>query len=454
VSPARKPKQPARSASRRAPAGGDPRVPIAVALGVTLLLVFLGYWIFRGLGEPSVPSDAIAKVGDRSITKEEYGRALQQAAARQGLRKPPKPGSPAYLQLKNQAISDALDVVWIEGEAKDRGIEVSDREVAQQLDQIKKQNFRSEAQFQQFLARSGFSQQDVDTRVRLQILSQKIQQQVGKKIPKVTSTDISDYYDAAREQFQTPEQRNLRLVLNKDKSKVDAAKAALESDSSDAAWKKIAKKYSTDVASKQNGGERTGITPGLLEGALDKAVFDAGAGQLVGPLKTPLGYYVFEVTKVTPPSTTPLSKAQGQIRQTLSGQVQQNYFSSFIEDYRAKWTAETVCAKGFLIDRCENFTAPAPVCPPAQAKQGCPPPVTNIRPIAPGTALPLSTPQGVVQRPHPPGSGAAVAVPGLPGAIPGQPPVPGAPPGAAPPGAAPPGAAPPGAAPPAAPPGG
>ncbi len=453
--PVRKPKQPARGAPQRGGARQrDPRVPIAIGLGVALLLVFVGYWVFRGLGDPSIPSDAIAKVGDSPVKKADYNRAFEQAAKRQGLRKPPKQGTPAYQQLKNQAISDTLDVAWIEGEAKDRGVQATDHEVSQQLDQIKKQNFRSEAQFQQFLARSGFTQQDVITRVRLQILSQKIQQQIGQQIPKVTDSDVSNYYDGAREQFQQPEQRDLRLVLNKDQAKAEAAKAALEKDGSDASWKKVAKQYSTDVASKDNGGERTGITKGLLEGDLDKAVFAAPNGQLEGPVKTPLGYYVFEVTKVTPAQTQPLSQAKDQIRQTLTGQIQQNYFSAFISDYRSKWTAKTFCAKGYLIDRCDNFVAPRPVCTAAQAKQqGCPAPVTNIRPIAPGTALPLGlAPQGQVQRPHPPGLGVAPAIPGLPGAIPGQG-IPGAPPGAAPPGAAPPGAAPGGTA-PAAPPGG
>ena len=51
-----------------------------------------------------------------------------------------------------------------------------------------------------------------------------------------------------RSQFTHPETRDVRLVLNKDKAKVEQAKAALEKDDSAQSWKKVAKQYSTDPA--------------------------------------------------------------------------------------------------------------------------------------------------------------------------------------------------------------
>jgi len=425
----------------------DKRIALIV-FGAFVVLLFAGYAIFRGLGDPSVPDDAVAVVEDvpddlGTISKSDFDRALKQSAASAGVDKVPKPGTAEYKNLQDAAIGDQLDAAWIQGEAAELGITTTDKEVANQLQQIKKQNFRSEKEFQQFLDRSGFTPEDVDTRVRLQILSTDIQARVTEGASKVTDADVDDFYEASKAQFEQPETRDVRLVLNKDKAKVDQAKAELEKDSSNRSWAKVAERFSSDPASRSNGGLRPSVSEGLLEQPLDSEIFDAAEGELVGPVKTPLGYYVFEVEKITPARTQPLTgQVREQIRQQLLQQDQQELFSAFVDDYGSKWASRTFCADGFVTDRCANFGGSAhpqnapPGCYEASPKGGrppaCPAPVTQMVPALPGTVTLLS-PQGTrqPQRPIPAGLQAPEAT-GLPGAVPGAPPSVGAPPGSAP----------------------
>jgi parvulin-like peptidyl-prolyl isomerase len=391
------------------------RLPLIV-FGAAVVLFVAGYAIFRGLGHPSVASGDVAVVedapsGTSPISKAEFDRALQQTAARSGVKKVPKPGDPQYDQLKQGALNDLLDQVWIQGEADELGITATPNEVTSLLRQTIKQNFRSQAEFEKFRKQSHFTQQDVENRIRLQILSQKIQQQVVGGLPKVSDSQVKEFYDAAKAQFEQPATRDVRLVLNKDKAKVEQAKAQLEADSSDASWKKVAAKFSTDAASKSNGGLRQSITEGLLEQPLDKEVFSASQNQIEGPVHTPLGWYVFEVVKVTPSRTTPLDKSTSeQIRSQLTQQAQQNAFSAFVDDYGSKWRARTFCSSGFVIDRCNNFlgaghpsNAP-PACYEANPKGGrptsCPAPVQQLAPAMPGSVS-IVSPQGtrLPQRP-------------------------------------------------------
>jgi foldase protein PrsA len=58
----------------------------------------------------------------------------------------------------------------------------------------------------------------------------------------------------------------------------------------------VAKKYSTDQATKNNGGLLTGLTKQQADPALAAAAFSAPANKLLGPVKGQFGYYVFEVT--------------------------------------------------------------------------------------------------------------------------------------------------------------
>src|SRR6478609_8262497 len=83
---------------------------------------------------PSVPSGAVAVVEDApdgTISKAEFGSALKQTAARQGLPKPPSPSGPLYPTLRDTAMSAVLLSRWVRGEAEERGITVSNAEVQQ-----------------------------------------------------------------------------------------------------------------------------------------------------------------------------------------------------------------------------------------------------------------------------------------------------------------------------------
>ena len=435
--PAAKP--PAKKASTRVHA----RRHGLLIFGITLVGLFVGFAVAQGIGQPSVPSDAIAVVEDAAsgtspITRDQFNRALEQTAARSGLDSVPKPDSKQYGDIKDAAIGDLLDTVWIQSEAAEQGLGATEKEVAAKLEEIKKQNFRTEAEYQQFIKRSGYNQEEINLRVKLQILSTAIQTKVGKDAPQVSDSEVQDYYDAAKSQFEVPETRDVRIVLNKDQAKVEQAKAALEADDSAASWNKVAKQYSTDPSSKDNGGLRQGLTEGLVEEPLNGDLFSADTGQIEGPVKTTLGYYVFEVEKISPATTQPLSQVQAQIRSQLEQQAQQAAFSQFVTNYGSKWQSRTFCASGYVINRCDNYKGTGhpdgapPACYEADPKGGlpaaCPAPVLALSPALPGTVSVL-TPQGtrLPQRPIPAGL-KPVQTGGLPGATT---------PGAAPPGAVP-----------------
>jgi parvulin-like peptidyl-prolyl isomerase len=410
------------------------RLPL-ILFGAFVIILFVCLGIAEGLGNPSVPSGDVAVVEDAPaglspISQHDFDRSLQQTAARSGVKSVPKPGSAQYDQLKEGAMNDLLDQVWIQGEAEDLGIEATPKEVASLLKQTIQQNFKTQAEFEKFRKQSHFTQEDIETRIKLQLLSNKIQQQVLGDVADVTSSEVTQYYDDARSQFEQPATRDVRLVLNKDKAKVEQAKAALDQDSSDASWKTVAAKYSTDPSSKSNGGLRPSLTDGLLEQPLNDEVFSASKGEIVGPVKTPLGYYVFEVEKTTPGRTLPLNRStKAQIRSQLTQQAQQNAFSAFVDDFGSKWKARTFCASDYLINRCGNFPggghpANAPAgCYEANPKGGrpdsCPAPVQQLAPALPGTVS-IVTPQGtrLPQRPNP-GATPATATTGLGSALPG-----------------------------------
>ena len=161
MSPQGKKGNPAAAArARKAPEPRSRKTLGLVVFGVLFVALFVVSAVAIGIGNPSVPAGAIAVVEDApdgTITKEEFDRALVQAAARQGLKDVPATDDPQYQLLADSAEGDLILSRWVLGEAEERGIEVTDREVEDELDTIKEQQFGSEKKFQQFLDQSGFT---------------------------------------------------------------------------------------------------------------------------------------------------------------------------------------------------------------------------------------------------------------------------------------------------------
>jgi parvulin-like peptidyl-prolyl isomerase len=413
-------------------AAGRQRLAL-VLFGALFVLLFIGFAIAEGLTPPSIPSDAAAIVQEvpeeiSQVSKKEFDRGIAQQVAQAKLKKPPAPGSDKYEELKKAALSELLDQIWIQGEAEELDISVTDKQVADELATIKKQNFPSPGAYEKFLKESEYTPADILARVRLQLLSNKIQEVVNNQAPKPSSSEIKEYYEAEKgSQFTTKASRDVRIVLNEDKAKVEEAKQALEKDNSPANWKKVAAKYSTDPTSKSKGGLQEGISEEFLQGPLKEAVFGTATGELAGPVELEKKWILIEPVKLNPEKVQTLKEVESQIEQSLGQEKQQEYFSEFVADYQSKWTSRTYCGDAYLIERCANFKPSghpanaAPACYEADPKTPateCPSPVTPISPALPGS-ITVQKPKGepFPQRPLPestPEQGSAVPTPPVP----------------------------------------
>jgi parvulin-like peptidyl-prolyl isomerase len=405
-----------------------------IAFGALFVVLFAGFAIAQGLSQPSVPSGDVATVQHvpsdvSNVSEVEFKRALDQQAAAGKLKATPKPGTKKYEELQSAALGELLDSIWIAGEAEELGISVTKKQVATALAEIKKTNFPTEAQYQEFLKTSHFTQADVDARVELQKLSEEIQAKVTSESPPASSSEIAENYEETKATtYTTKPSRDVRLIVNKSKAEVEKALEQLEADDSPASWKKVAAKFSSDPTTKSKGGLQEGLTEELLAsaGPLKKAIFGAAPGELVGPIEYQGQYLVLEVAKLNREKVQSLGEVRSQISATLTKQKQEAFFNEFVTEYQSKWTSRTFCASGFTeIVRCANFKSsghPAsapPACyeanPVTTTKKGeepapleCPAPVELTKPALPGSVTVLK-PGGepFVQRPRPEATAAA-----------------------------------------------
>ena len=309
---------------------------------------------------------------------------------------------------------------WIEGEAKERGISATPAEVDRQFEETKDQSFPNEKAYKRFLRTSGQTEEDLKFRVRLDVLSNKIRQQVTEYSQNVSNDEVEDYYNDNSQQFSQPERRDLEVVLSKKQEDVLEAKQRVEGGER---WSKVAKELSDDPASKEQGGKLLGVTKGQQDPKLDAAVFAAVEKKVAGPIKTDAGYYVFRVTKITKATKQSLEQSTQGIRQLLVSQKQQKELDQFSKDFRNDWRARTDCATDYTIADCRNGReedqAATPPLPPGQ-KAPVPGSTGANPPALDGTGSTLAggngngTVIGVEQRP-------AGGQFGLPGGAPAEP---------------------------------
>jgi parvulin-like peptidyl-prolyl isomerase len=453
-----------------------------LVFGAAFVLLFAGFAIAQGIGGPTVPSGAVAILEDMPadagapldkpfkdcqgmtitqdlgvVTDAEFECSFKRASAGSEQKKAPKPGTTEYEELQGKALEALLEARWIAGLAAERGVTVTEKEIQEKLEEIKKQEFKTEANFKKFLKTSHYTTHDVDERVKLGIQTEKIQKELEENPPTPSDREVKEYYEAAKsagsEETLTATRpiveaptRNVRVLTAKSQKKAEAAKAMLEKDNSAKGWTKAGKKYAANPAS-----ESGSVMEKLSESAFEsydpeygEALFNAPKGKIEGPVKSAQGYTVFEVVKLNPERTRSLKEAEAEIKSSLGQQLQQKKFAEFVSGFESLWTSRTFCASGHVIPKCANYKGsghPAlaePACYEANPKgglpeTGCPAPVTSTKPALPGTNTFLK-PQGEkanieshpAQRPHGAGEESseeeASSIPGLPpGAVPTSP---------------------------------
>ena len=239
------------------------------AVRLVLALCALAAVVAVGAGCGGVPGNAVAEVDGTSIDKDQFNHWMNVAAKQQAQggggtvpdapeytkcvaekrKTAPKPakGQPKttdeqlkkqceqeYQQLRDQVMQLLTSFQWIEGEAEEQGVKVTDAEVKKTFEEQKKQSFPKDADYQKFLKDYDQTEEDILQRIKLDLLSNKIRDKIIKGKDKVSDAQIQDFYDKNKARFAQPERRDLRIALTKTEAKANQAKAALENGES---WK-------------------------------------------------------------------------------------------------------------------------------------------------------------------------------------------------------------------------
>jgi parvulin-like peptidyl-prolyl isomerase len=289
-----------------------------------------------GGGSASLEQEDVAVVGGQHITKEQFRTLLARAEKSYDAqkRKFPKPGTREYENLKGQGVDFLVQRAELEDEADSMGIDVSDKTVDERIDKLIKQFYGgSEKKYEDTIAAQGLTKETARQEIKAQLVSEELYKKVTGDV-KVSDKEIKDYYDSNKSIYVQRESRDVRHILVTKKALADQLYAQLKGGGD---FAKLAKKYSKDPGSAQNGGRLT-ITRGQTVKEFDKTAFSLKKNQLSAPVHTQYGYHIIQaLSDIRPAKTTPLDKVKSSIRQQLEQQQKQDKMTKWVDDTKRKF---------------------------------------------------------------------------------------------------------------------
>ena len=250
------------------------------------------------------------------------------------------PQSPQYETVVAQLMPQLVEIEIAKAYAEEQGITVTEAEVNREIESLKDQvaqqaqaqgqDVSREEAFDQALQQVNLTEQQLRQQVREQLPIQKVQKRVAGGVGP-SQDEVEQFYQQNKvAQFTTPATRCTRHILfNKDqKEKAEEVKKQLQDGGDFAA---LAKQYSQDPGSAEQGGDLGCIGKGETVPNFEEAVFNAKQGEIVGPVETEFGYHLLEVTDIREESIQPLSEVEAQIRDQLTSDAQAKKFAAWLQ---------------------------------------------------------------------------------------------------------------------------
>jgi parvulin-like peptidyl-prolyl isomerase len=323
-------------------------VPAVLAIALAFFAAACG-----GDGGDSVPADSVAVVGDRTISKAEFDELIDYAKRSYKSQKRPFPkvGTPEYVQLRDQAMTFLVQRTQFEVKADELGIDVGDKAVDKRIDQyIKERHKGDKKKFEAELKAQGLNSEQARDIIRANLVQEAIFNKVTADV-KVNDKEVRAYYDKNKAQYGTPETREVRHVLVKQKGLADRLYQQLRAGGN---WNAIAKKYSEDPASKNKGGRYT-ATKGQVVPEFQQVAFSIGNMGIAKPVKTQYGWHIIQALgPVKKSKATPFPQVKEAIRQQLLQEKRNKEMEKWVADMRKDLKDETTYQVGYKPKESDN----------------------------------------------------------------------------------------------------
>lgn len=278
---------------------------LIVAIAVLLIIGVAGSMYFA-----TAQSTYVAKVNDTKITQEELNEALN-------------------TQYGSATLQTLIQDKVVELEAKKQKVTVETKDVDAQITKLATQ-YGGQEGLESALASSNMTLDDLKKNMETYVLASKM---IEKKLDTSDAT-LEAYLKENQATFDTAAQVKASHILVADKATATKVKKQLDEGKDFAT---LAKKYSTDTASAEDGGNLGYFAAADMVTEFSDAAFAMKKGEISEPVKSEYGYHIIKVTGIKEAKTATFEDVKADVKAAYVEAQISNEYSAWMTELMTKY---------------------------------------------------------------------------------------------------------------------
>lgn len=160
---------------------------------------------------------------------------------------------------------------------------------------------------------------------------------------KIDAAEVKRYFEEHHSEFATQEQRQASHILislnpqasdaEKEAAKIKAEQLLSRVKQSPSSFAALAKEYSQDPGSANNGGDLGFFARGMMVKAFDDAVFKLKVGEISDLVQSNFGFHIIRLAAIKPSKSQPLAEVSALIEQRIKAQKSNDKFTELAEKF-------------------------------------------------------------------------------------------------------------------------
>ena len=233
-----------------------------------------------------------------------------------------------WTQIKQEVLETIIKNQLLSQEAKERNIEVSEKEISAELEIFRKQ-YQNDASLEKTLETRGSNLEQWKQKRKEQLLLKKFSESFGEEM-EISEEDLKNHYRQNQSEFFHPEQIRVRQIVTDTPEKAEKLRQKII-DGEDFAT--LAQSYSLSP-DRQQGGDLGYFSHGIMPQAFDEACFPLKKNEISPVTKTVYGYHIFQLVDQKPAETVSFEQAKEKITTQLKKIRGNERFQEWYTEFR------------------------------------------------------------------------------------------------------------------------
>ncbi|MFJ7732979.1 peptidylprolyl isomerase [Lysinibacillus sp. NPDC097231] len=238
--------------------------------------------------------------------------------------------------LREQYGADVLDTLItnkiVELEAKKVGVSVSDDSIEEEYKELE-ESYGGEESLQAALEANGLTEQSVKENIRMYQLTKNV---IAASID-LSDEEVAQYFENNKDSYGQKEEVVASHILLEDEA---TAKDVLVKVKAGEDFSDLAKTYSIDSATSENGGELGYISRGQMDEQFEEAAFALEKGGISDIVQTYEGFHIIKVTDKVPAEEAVFEDVKDDVYTTLLEEHINEEYESWLAEKQEQYKIE------------------------------------------------------------------------------------------------------------------